>query len=95
MFQFAVKSPEWEDEFCSNECAVKHCKKVFSQYILERAMETVCSWKLSYKIDSFAQIHGAALTKLVPWQKFLIKNLFLPVIAFVRILDVTHFFAWI
>ena len=80
MFQFAVKSPEWEDEFCSNECAVKHCKKVFSQYILERAMETVCNWKLS-QIDSFAQIHGAALTNVL-------ENNFS--LAFVRIIDLTR-----
>lgn len=29
----AVISPEWEDEYCSNECVVKHCKNVFAQWV--------------------------------------------------------------
>ncbi len=29
----AVSSPEWEDEYCSNECVVQHCKNVFRNWI--------------------------------------------------------------
>lgn len=32
----AVKSPEWDDEFCSDECAVGHCKDVFSLWVAEQ-----------------------------------------------------------
>ena len=30
---FAIKSPEWEDEYCSNECAIIHCKAVFASFV--------------------------------------------------------------
>lgn len=30
---FAIKNEEWEDEYCSNECAVQHCKSVFKDWI--------------------------------------------------------------
>jgi len=29
---FAVRNPEWEGEYCSNECVVMHCKNVFTAY---------------------------------------------------------------
>lgn len=29
----AISNPEWEDEYCSNECVVRHCKNVFSKWI--------------------------------------------------------------
>ena len=32
----AVKSPEWDDEFCSDECAVGHCKDVFALWVAEQ-----------------------------------------------------------
>jgi len=32
----AVKSPEWDDEFCSDECAVGHCKDVFGIWVSEQ-----------------------------------------------------------
>ncbi len=31
--KFAIVSPEWEDEYCSNECAVKHCKDIFAAFV--------------------------------------------------------------
>ena len=31
--KFAIVSPEWEDEYCSNECAVQHCKDVFAAFV--------------------------------------------------------------
>ena len=30
---FAIVSSEWEDEYCSNECAVRHCKDVFTSFV--------------------------------------------------------------
>jgi hypothetical protein len=30
---FAIKSPEWEDEYCSNECAIRHCKDIFAAFV--------------------------------------------------------------
>ena len=30
---FAIKSPEWEDEYCSNDCAIIHCKAVFASFV--------------------------------------------------------------
>jgi toll-like receptor 13 len=30
---FAIKSPEWEDEYCSNDCAIRHCKDVFATFV--------------------------------------------------------------
>ena len=33
---FAVRSPEWEDEYCSNECAVRHCKDVFAEFVASK-----------------------------------------------------------
>jgi len=32
----AIKSPEWDDEFCSDECAVGHCKDVFALWVAEQ-----------------------------------------------------------
>lgn len=32
----AIKSPEWDDEYCSNECAVGHCKDVFAAWQAEQ-----------------------------------------------------------
>ncbi|KAK4301403.1 hypothetical protein Pmani_026452 [Petrolisthes manimaculis] len=29
----AVHNPEWEDEYCSNECVVSHCRDVFSNWV--------------------------------------------------------------
>ncbi len=29
----AITCPDWEDEYCSNECAVKHCGDVFGKWI--------------------------------------------------------------
>jgi hypothetical protein len=26
----AIVSQDWEDEYCSNECVIKHCKDVFA-----------------------------------------------------------------
>eukprot|EP00095_Tigriopus_kingsejongensis_P002356 snap_masked-scaffold1523_size37540-processed-gene-0.10 protein:Tk02356 transcript:snap_masked-scaffold1523_size37540-processed-gene-0.10-mRNA-1 annotation:"tox high mobility group box family member 4" len=34
---FAVQNSEWEDEYCSNECAVNHCKAVFSRWIMNQS----------------------------------------------------------
>ena len=31
--KFAIVSPEWEDEYCSNSCAVQHCKDVFAAFV--------------------------------------------------------------
>ncbi|CAG9766362.1 unnamed protein product [Ceutorhynchus assimilis] len=32
----AIINPEWEDEYCSNECAVSHCRDVFSNWAAGR-----------------------------------------------------------
>ena len=29
----AIRNPEWEDEYCSNECVVAHCKDVFAEWV--------------------------------------------------------------
>ncbi|KAF6206674.1 hypothetical protein GE061_017910, partial [Apolygus lucorum] len=29
----AVANSEWEDEYCSNECVVTHCRDVFSSWV--------------------------------------------------------------
>ncbi|XP_065559469.1 uncharacterized protein LOC136026659 [Artemia franciscana] len=29
----AVFSPEWDDEYCSNECVVSHCRDVFNAWV--------------------------------------------------------------
>ena len=29
----AVRNIEWEDEYCSNECVVAHCKDVFKEWV--------------------------------------------------------------
>jgi len=31
--QNAIRSPEWEDEYCSNACVVAHCKDVFKDWV--------------------------------------------------------------
>lgn len=33
----AIKSSEWDDEYCSNECAVGHCKDVFTRWVSEQS----------------------------------------------------------
>jgi hypothetical protein len=30
---FSIVSLEWEDEYCSNECAIFHCKDVFKNFV--------------------------------------------------------------
>jgi len=30
--RMAIKSPEWEDEYCSPECVVAHCKTIFDEW---------------------------------------------------------------
>jgi len=29
----AVANSEWENEYCSNECVVTHCRDVFSRWV--------------------------------------------------------------
>ncbi len=29
----AVRNAEWEDEYCSDECVVRHCKDVFATWV--------------------------------------------------------------
>ncbi|XP_050503279.1 TOX high mobility group box family member 4-A-like isoform X1 [Diabrotica virgifera virgifera] len=29
----AITNPEWEDEYCSNECVVSHCRDVFTDWV--------------------------------------------------------------
>ncbi|XP_049824233.1 TOX high mobility group box family member 4-A isoform X2 [Aethina tumida] len=29
----AITNPEWEDEYCSNECVVSHCRDVFTTWV--------------------------------------------------------------
>ncbi|XP_018567121.1 TOX high mobility group box family member 4 isoform X3 [Anoplophora glabripennis] len=29
----AITNPEWEDEYCSNECVVSHCRDVFTNWV--------------------------------------------------------------
>lgn len=33
----AIKSSEWDDEYCSDECAVGHCKDVFALWVAEQS----------------------------------------------------------
>ena len=33
----AIKSSEWDDEYCSNDCAVGHCQDVFALYVAEQS----------------------------------------------------------
>ncbi|CAB3369333.1 Hypothetical predicted protein [Cloeon dipterum] len=28
----ATRHPDWEDEYCSAECVVAHCKNIFNQW---------------------------------------------------------------
>jgi len=35
----AVRNPEWEGEYCSNECVVQHCKNVFDAYTTQTMAE--------------------------------------------------------
>jgi len=37
----AVKSPEWEDEYCSNKCVVSHCRDVFAEWVLAQKAAAV------------------------------------------------------
>ncbi|XP_045473233.1 TOX high mobility group box family member 4-A-like isoform X3 [Harmonia axyridis] len=30
----AITNPEWEDEYCSNECVVSHCRDVFTNWVV-------------------------------------------------------------
>jgi hypothetical protein len=30
--RMAIRSPEWEDEYCSPECVVAHCKAIFDEW---------------------------------------------------------------
>lgn len=34
-----VINPDWEDEYCSNECVVIHCRNVFNQWVKSNAGE--------------------------------------------------------
>jgi len=34
-----VRNIEWEDEYCSNECVVKHCETVFKEWVQEQKAE--------------------------------------------------------
>lgn len=34
--QAAIKSSEWDEEYCSNECAVGHCKDVFNLWVAKQ-----------------------------------------------------------
>lgn len=33
--QLAILSSEWDGEYCSNECAVGHCKDVFAAWVAD------------------------------------------------------------
>lgn len=35
----AIINPDWEDEYCSNECVVIHCRNVFNQWVKSNAEE--------------------------------------------------------
>eukprot|EP00096_Caligus_rogercresseyi_P010097 TRINITY_DN3564_c0_g1_i2.p1 TRINITY_DN3564_c0_g1~~TRINITY_DN3564_c0_g1_i2.p1 ORF type:complete len:183 (-),score=71.26 TRINITY_DN3564_c0_g1_i2:228-776(-) len=35
----AVKNSEWEDEYCSNDCVVLHCRNVFEEWTQDRTMQ--------------------------------------------------------
>lgn len=34
----SVKSDEWDYEYCSSECLIKHCKEVFNSWVESRSM---------------------------------------------------------
>lgn len=36
----AVNNPEWEQEFCSNECVILHCKNVFTTWVQSNQVAT-------------------------------------------------------
>ncbi|KAF2883528.1 hypothetical protein ILUMI_22644 [Ignelater luminosus] len=36
----AIANPEWEDEYCSNECVVSHCRDVFSTWVVSNQNQT-------------------------------------------------------
>jgi len=33
----SVRNPEWEDEYCSNQCVVLHCDYVFREWVRDQA----------------------------------------------------------
>lgn len=33
----AIVSNDWEDEYCSNECVITHCRDVFGNYVLSQS----------------------------------------------------------
>ena len=35
----AIRNPEWEDEYCSNECVVAHCEDVFNDWVAANVAE--------------------------------------------------------
>ncbi|XP_055845754.1 TOX high mobility group box family member 4 [Episyrphus balteatus] len=35
----AIINPDWEDEYCSNECVVIHCRNVFNQWVKSNSEE--------------------------------------------------------
>lgn len=35
----AIINPDWEDEYCSNECVVIHCRNVFNQWVKSNTEE--------------------------------------------------------
>ncbi len=37
----AVRNPEWEDEYCCNECVVSHCKDVFGAWVGQASLRLV------------------------------------------------------
>ena len=40
----AIRNAEWEDEYCSNECVVAHCKDVFADWVAgNQSSETIKS----------------------------------------------------
>lgn len=39
----AIVSPDWEDEYCSNECVVTHCRDVFSNWISSQQQQNFVS----------------------------------------------------
>lgn len=37
----AIINPDWEDEYCSNECVVIHCRNVFNQWVKSNTEEQI------------------------------------------------------
>jgi hypothetical protein len=35
----ATISPDWEDEYCSNECVITHCRDVFGNWVQNQAAQ--------------------------------------------------------